>query len=73
MDNFPKFSLDDMVVVECQLPNPSYKGVVKKIMVHEVGHYYYIEAEHHEPLWVIEGRLKLAPAYYDDLDSWDAT
>ena len=73
MKNYPKFSLDTEVVVERRLPNPSYKGLVKKIMVHEIGFYYYIESEYEEPLWVIEDRLTLAPAYHDDLDSWDAT
>ena len=54
MKNYPKFSLDTEVVVERRLPNPSYKGLVKKIMVHEIGFYYYIESEYEEPLWVIE-------------------
>ena len=72
---YPKFSLNTEVVVERRLPSPSYKGRVSKISaaVDDKGHYYYIESEHEVSLWVAESRLTLAPAYHDDLDSWDAT
>ena len=75
MKDYPKFSLGTEVVVERRLPSPSYKGKVSKISaaVDGKGHYYYIESEYEEPLWVVEDRLTLAPAYHDDLDSWDAT
>ena len=70
MKNFPEFSLDDAVTVDCGDLRKPYEGRVKKIMVHEVGHYYYIESESEEDLWVIESRLTKTG---DDLDSWDAT
>lgn len=83
MKNYPKFSLNTEVVVECRMPNPSYKGKVTKISALEVsfytlsvgdkGHYYYVESDVEENVWVAESRLTLAPAYHDDLDSWDAT
>ena len=75
MKSYPKFSLNTEVVVERKMPNSSYKGKVTKIMVasDDKGHYYYVESEVEANLWIAEHRLTLAPAYYDDLDSWDAT
>tara|TARA_R100000908_G_C3715679_1_gene120512 strand:- start:326 stop:553 length:228 start_codon:yes stop_codon:yes gene_type:complete len=73
--NYPKFSLNTEVVVECRMPNPSYKGRITKVSasVSDKGHYYYVESDVEESVWVAESRLTLAPAYHDDLDSWDAT
>ena len=75
--DYPKYSLGTSVVVECKMPNPSFKGRVEKIMagVGGKGHFYYVipDVPTEENLWVAESRLSLAPAYHDDLDSWDAT